>query len=204
MTNRIFKPTMSLFAAFAFVLAALISAPSLYAQGTPDPSGDSAETPHPAHIHSGTCAELGDVVHPLNDVIGLDAAMSAESTPGDAVSSPMVGTVGTPAAGDAAEDGEVIAESTTILEVSLDDITSGEHAVNVHESTDNIQNYIACGDVSGERTDGTLLIDLQELNDSGYTGRAALTGNDDDTTTVTVTLIKSDDMTGTPVASPSS
>lgn len=33
-------------------------------------TGAPAETPQPAHIHSGTCAEIGDVVHPLTNVEG--------------------------------------------------------------------------------------------------------------------------------------
>jgi CHRD domain len=33
-------------------------------------TGAPADTPQPAHIHSGTCAEIGDVVHPLTNVEG--------------------------------------------------------------------------------------------------------------------------------------
>src|SRR6478609_4509784 len=37
--------------------------------GSAAPSiGDISTVPHPAHIHTGTCANLGDVVAPLNDV----------------------------------------------------------------------------------------------------------------------------------------
>lgn len=42
--------------------------------------------PQPAHIHSGTCAELGDVVHPLTNVEGgsseTDVAASLEDLQG--------------------------------------------------------------------------------------------------------------------------
>ena len=38
------------------------------------------EAPHPAHIHSGTCAQLGDVVAPLTDVApGVDVVIAARS-----------------------------------------------------------------------------------------------------------------------------
>lgn len=33
-------------------------------------TGAPADTPQPAHIHSGSCAEIGDVVHPLANVEG--------------------------------------------------------------------------------------------------------------------------------------
>jgi hypothetical protein len=87
--------------------------------------------------------------------------------------------------------------------VALEDILGAEHAVNVHESAENIQNYIACGDITGEPENGHLSVELQELNDSGYMGHAVFTSNDDGTTTVTVTLMQGDsDMTGTPEATP--
>lgn len=67
-------------------------------------------TPQPAHIHSGSCAELGDVVHALADV-----------------------TDGT---------------SETSVPASVADL-QGDFAINVHESADAIQNYVACGDIGG-------------------------------------------------------
>jgi len=153
------------------------------------PAG-ATETPHPAHIHSGTCEELGDVVFPLNDVAPV-------STPGTMSASPEAGTDGTPVASAA---GEVVAESMTEVEASLDDILAAEHNVNVHESAENIQNYIACGNLTGPATDGELQIKLQELNDSGYTGEAHLVDNGDGTTTVTVTLMTTSDTASTPEA----
>lgn len=123
---------------------------------------------HPAHIHSGTCDTLGDVVFPLDDVTDVDAA----ATPAPA------------AAGASAS-----AQSTTTVEVALDDVLAAEHAINVHESAENIGNYIACGDVTGEPTDGMLEIELLELNGSGVTGTAVLMDNGDGTTEVTILLM---------------
>jgi len=154
-------------------------------EATPVGGGEAA---HPAHIHAGTCEELGDVVFPLNDVAALDA--SAEATP---AASPAA----SPAAAGA---GDVVAESTTEVEASLDDILAADHAINVHESAKNIQNYIACGDLTGPATDGELRVELQELNDSGYTGEAHLVDNGDGTTTVTVTLMTTGGAAGTPAA----
>lgn len=177
-------------AAFMLMAGYFVSTGSISAQGTDaTPAGEmGATTPHPAHIHSGTCAELGDVVFPLNDVtaIGMTGSPEAvmESTPVDSSS---------------AGEAEAVAESATTVEASLADIISGEHAINVHESAENIQNYIACGDITGVETGG-LQIELVELNDSGYQGIANLTDNGDNTTTVAIVLMRSD--SGTPVATP--
>jgi plastocyanin len=63
----------------------------------------------------------------------------------------------------------------------LGDILSAPHAINVHESAEAIQNYIACGDIGGRVIDGDLVIGLSELNDSGHHGVAVLEGDDDGT-----------------------
>jgi len=41
--------------------------------GAPLVRGQEADAPHPAHIHSGTCDNLGDIVAPLSDVTELTA-----------------------------------------------------------------------------------------------------------------------------------
>src|SRR5262249_12589684 len=43
------------------------ASPGASPNGSP-PAGDVSKVPHPAHIHTGTCANLGDIVAPLNDV----------------------------------------------------------------------------------------------------------------------------------------
>jgi len=136
---------------------------------------------HPAHIHSGTCDTLGDVVFPLNDVAVAD-------------------TAATPAATPAAVESVIATESATTVEVALDDVLAAEHAINVHLSADEIGTYIACGDITGEPTDGMLTIELLELNGSGYMGEAMLMDNGDGTTDVTIMLLDSGAM-ATPAAS---
>lgn len=141
------------------------------------PSADSHSS-HPAHIHTGTCAELGDVVFPLTDV-SPDHMMSEDATPHD---------MGTPSAGEDMMMGITTETSITDIDASLDDILAGEHALNIHESMENIGTYIACGDLTGAPDDGELTVKVEELNDSGYAGEALLVDNGDGTTTVTVTL----------------
>lgn len=136
------------------------------------PEGTQSEA-HPAHIHSGTCAELGDVVHPLEDVTGGHL----EGTP-----------AATPEAADEGLPGDVIAHSRTSVEANLDDLLSEEHAVNVHESADNIDVFIACANIEGEPEDGELYLELQQQNDSGVAGQVILSETGDGTIEVTITL----------------
>ena len=133
---------------------------------------DEAEV-HPAHIHNGSCADLGDVVYPLTDITLIGGA--AERT-GAASAIPVDG-------------------STTVVDTPLQDLIDGDFAINVHKSADEINIYIACGDIGGAVTtdegeqDPELIIGLGELNDSGYTGIAWL-GADGDQTRVAVYLVE--------------
>jgi Cu/Zn superoxide dismutase len=72
-------------------------------------SGAPADTPQPAHIHSGACPEVGDVVYPLTNVEG--------------------------------------GASETTVAAPLADLQAAAYAINVHESEEAIQNYVACGDL---------------------------------------------------------
>jgi plastocyanin len=117
-----------------------------------------ADAPHPAHIHSGTCDNLGDIVAPLGDVTELTAGESF-----------------------GAQTAILVKESETDVPLPLGDILAAPHAINVHESAEAIQNYIACGDIGGRVIDGDLVIGLRELNGSGHHGVAILAGADDGT-----------------------
>jgi hypothetical protein len=163
---------------------------------------------HPAHIHSGSCPEVGDVVFPLEDVTATNM-MATPMSGMDGQASPMAGMDGQAspmAGGDVAMSDDmsrVMARSTTVVAAPLADILGAEHAINVHESAERIEVYIACGDITGEPKDGTLEIALEERNDSGIEGEAHLTDNGDDTTTVEVVLMQaSDDGMGEASATP--
>jgi plastocyanin len=128
---------------------------------------------HPAHIHSGTCAELGDVVVPLTDIahIGGNAERSG------------------------ATSAIPVKSSITVVDMPLQEIIDGGHAINVHLSAEEIGMYIACGDIGGAVTtdegeeENELVIGLGELNDSGHTGIAWL-GAEGDQTRVAVHLVE--------------
>ncbi|MEX0672540.1 MAG: hypothetical protein WDZ82_00880 [Candidatus Paceibacterota bacterium] len=75
-----------------------------------DLDGAPEDIAQPAHIHSGTCADIGEVVYPLEF--------------------PMNG------------------ESETTISVSLDDLRNElPLAINVHQSPEEIEVYVACGDI---------------------------------------------------------
>jgi plastocyanin len=116
---------------------------------------DAGEAPHPIHIHSGTCDNLGDVVFPLTDV--------QLNTAGETFGSPAI----------------PVEESETEVAVTLSDLLGSPHAINIHESADAIQNYIACGNIGGRVVDGDLEVGLREINGSGHYGVAKLDGDDD-------------------------
>jgi hypothetical protein len=124
------------------------------------------EAPHPAHIHTGLCPTPGDVVAPLTDV------------------APATGGAMGPATGVPVE------VSVSTVEMALHDILSGEHSINVHQSADAIDVYIACGDVGGLDISPTdIAIGLAEQNGSHHVGAALLHDNGDGTTAVTVLLV---------------
>jgi plastocyanin len=165
-TARRLMPLAAIVAAFVVITGLVVG---YGARGTSAHEGEA----HPAHIHSGSCATLGDVVYPLSDVGGA-----------------MMDANGTPIAGTAmgAADAIPVDVSVTTVQADLNTLLGSEYAINVHESAENIGNYIACGDLGGEVMGSDLAIGLAELNDSGYSGVAWLHDNGDGTTNVSVFL----------------
>lgn len=195
MSKRFLASAFLVGAAFVVMLGVLVGVPGSATTFASQPTaGAWPAGPFPAHIHSGTCEELGDVVFPLLELqpFGNQASpMPSPSAPlGSTPVSPVVPAtpVGTPETAN-----EVLAQSSTEVAASLDDILAAEHAINVHESAENIQNYVACGDLTGTPTDGQLHIELQQLNESLLVGDADLVDNGDGTTTVTVRVMVSED-----------
>jgi hypothetical protein len=153
-------------AVIAAVVGLALAAPVGFAQTPEAGMGDAL---HPAHIHVGTCADIGDVVAPLTDVAAIEGEAMGPS------------------------DGLAVLGSHTVVPLPLEAIIEGGHAINVHLSAEEIGTYIACGDIGGvvaTDDDGErgLVIGLGELNDSGYVGIAWL-GERGEETEVSVNLI---------------
>jgi hypothetical protein len=158
-----------------------------------------ASDSHPAHIHSGSCDQLGDVVYPLTNVSasGMMSGMQAmAATPSSGMPAAMAtpgGLTMSPARG--ATTALAVETSQTLVAASLDDLLAQPYAINVHESQDTIQNYIACGDLGGAMMTGpamaqggVLAIGLRELNTSGESGIAVLRATDTNQTMVWIYL----------------
>ena len=138
-------------AALAGMLA--LSGPAAWAQDATPGAAEEVMPARPAHIHTGTCHEVGEVVAPLTDLTGAAG--------GDRV-------------GQARR--AIAAESSfTSVPLTLDAILGADHIVNVHLSAEDIDMYIACGEVGGMLSpEGAVIIGLREMNNSGFTGIAYL------------------------------
>ena len=161
----------------ALAALALLAPAGLAQEATPLGGTAAGDGPHPAHIHSGTCDELGDVVFPLADV----ASLTGEEM-GAAGAHP------------------VKVSEVNNVDVPLQEILDGGHAINVHLSAEEIGEYIACGNIGGtvhERENGEgmeITIALAELNGSGHVGIAWLGDDGEGGTNVTVSLIEPGEM----------
>ena len=116
----------ALLAGSALALLSLVSSavPVATAQDA-TPVAEEAATARPVHIHSGSCAELGDVVAPLTDL----AAPAGE--------------------GAGLADSAIQAESSvTNVPLTLEAILGANYAINAHQSAEEIDVYVACGDIA--------------------------------------------------------
>ncbi len=170
---KAFRSVSALVAMFLTLLG-LAATPMVMSAQNATPS---AEVAHPAHIHTGSCTELGDVVYPLNDV----ALAPGGGTP--TASPTMMETM------------HDVISSITVVDASLDDLIAGGYAINVHASADDMGTYIACGDIAGtvrmhmrSEAPAGLVIPMRQLNESGYAGMAWLTPTADGKTEVSVFL----------------
>ena len=178
-------------AAIASVVLLAILAVEGGVTGAQEVSGSpTATVAHPVHIHTASCAVLGDIAYPLNDLVP-----------------PAMGETPPAGMGAVPPDAEIDSMSTTTIQLphkphdDFDHFIAGGHALNVHLSAEEIGTYIACGDIAGQVTGHQLQLELQELDGSGYQGQATLTDNGDGTMTVTVVLTHTGGV-GTPPASP--
>jgi hypothetical protein len=132
----------------------------------------------PAHIHAGSCPDVGEVVAPLFDLSVAAGTMNEADTSMDGMAR-----------------GIPVEYSFTTVELPLDAIMADDHAINIHESAENIGNYIACGDLAGTLDEnGSLAVGLRELNGSGYAGIALLSPNANDAGSTDVWVFLSRDL----------
>jgi uncharacterized cupredoxin-like copper-binding protein len=124
-----------------------------------------ASPPRPSHIHSGDCDELGPVIQPLTSLTVPAGAVSGNS------------------------DAVVAEAAFSNIPQSLDELLAEDHALKVHLSKDQIQTYLACGDIGGAAdADGALIVGMKELDDSGYAGIAYLVPAANGSTSISVMI----------------
>jgi hypothetical protein len=124
-----------------------------------------ASPPRPSHIHTGDCDELGPVIQPLTSLTVPVGAVSGNS------------------------DAVVAEAAFTNIPQSLDQLLAEDHALKVHLSKDQIQTYLACGDIGGAAdADGALIVGMKELDDSGYAGIAYLVPAANGSTNISVMI----------------
>ena len=154
---------------FAIALIAMMGFGTLGATALAQDATQIAETvvTHPAHVHVGTCAELDpNPAYPLDNV-GPRLNDDDEMPSSDDIKGSLTANA--------------VEYSQTEIDVNLDDLLKESHALNIHESDQNIGNYIACGDIGGPVLDDKLYIGLSQQNDSGYYGIATFEKKDDKT-----------------------
>jgi len=111
---------------------------------------------HPARIHEGSCEELGPVAFRLN---GVGGSVDLDNAP-----------VATPTAVNADSSYQVLT-SETVIDGSIDELLSGQHALMIYES-DEAMDAIACGNIGGARTGEMLATGLAEAGVPGHIGFA--------------------------------
>ena len=164
-----------------WMIALLLVSLALLPGTTVTRAQDEGDEPHPAHIHDGRCDTLGGIAVPLNAVaygaltagsMAMGGTPAAEASP----STPMAlgATVGSSSA-------VPLKTSVTMVDRPLEQLADGQHAINVHQSAEEIDVYIACGDIGGQMLGTRLVMGLRELNDSEQVGIAVLEAMGDQT-----------------------
>ncbi len=210
MHHRRSLPIVGGLAILALILSGFLASGAIAQSPEATVNAQGGAAGHPAHIHSGTCDQLGDVVYALNNLVAPVAAGTATAESQNTV------VEATPASGmTSTSGGQVVAESITVITTTLDALLSQPLVINVHESPENFGNYIACGEITAaSETAATpatgnkqLEVALHEQNRSGYAGHATLVEMGDGTVQVTVQLIQAVGggmEMGSPMASPTS
>lgn len=181
---------------FAFKIQAIrlvaMTALAIILLTTPVLASDHNATPSPgigddlgAFIREGSCDQPGKVI---DDVGELD--------PDDEVWTVI---------GNHDQRPDVVFGEDEGIDQKIDDLLESGYIVTIHTSDDENASMIACGKIEGTTdTDGTLTIDLQEIDNSGFIGRVHFgpLQHQDESTEVTTGVWQT--TAASPIASPAS
>ena len=125
---------------------------------------------HPAHIHVGTCDDLDpNPAQPLNNI---EPKLNEDDDPNDDDN---------PNEPQGVLTAQRVLYSETDVEMSLDDMLATPYSINAHLSDEEVQTYIACGEIGGVVVAAQLAIALRRVNDSGFNGIATREKDGDNT-----------------------
>lgn len=124
------------------------------------------------YIYEGTVDDFGE--EPVDEVGALELLSEDDDDPDDETEEIWQ------AIGDDGERPEPFYGDDTDADLTLDEVTGEPHVLAVHAGEEADEPVIAAGSIEGDVEDGTLVIDLQPVDDSGYEGRAFFGPNDDD------------------------
>lgn len=149
-----------------------------FAFATPVFADDDDDNELGAYIYEGTVDSFGD--RPVEDIGDLDSLHDDDDDIDDVWN--VVGggdPVPNPLWGDDDED----------VDFTIEQLTASPHVLVIHASESTSSPVVAVGAIEGEvGSDGSLMIELEEVDNSGFEGRAHfhLDDDDDDDTEVTI------------------
>ena len=151
----------SSFAAFALFGVAL---GAVAQDNTPTPAPAATSTGMTAAIHQGSCQD------PVpQEIVGLGSFGQPTNSDGQIVETQGIQT-GPP----------LLQAAASGLDFNMtDSLGSGEaFVILVHQSAEQYNTYLACGELSGPIVDNNLAVGLRPINNAGYAGVATLSASD--------------------------
>ena len=140
---------------------------------------DESAPSHPSFIESGDCSNLdANPMATLNNVELIGTATEDDDS-SEEEDRQVEGTL---------TAAPVLTSNSEDLDLSFDDMLAESHSVTVHLSDDDLQTYVACGEIGGLVVDDQMVIALHEVDGSGYNGIAMLAKDGDGNVDVTIYL----------------
>ena len=128
-----------------------------------------------AYIYEGTVDDYGD--NPVEDLEGLESVRDDDDNDDDDNDRDVWEVIGN----DDSEPDPLYVEDDEEIGMTIDELTSEPHVLAIHADDDPDSEVIAIGAIEGDRDDdGGLMVDLEEVDDSGFEGRAYFQPDDDD------------------------
>ena len=143
-----------LIAGLALASSLALGTTALAQEATPGATPGGPSEGFPVAVHEGTCDN--PTAEPLFDLGNAVAPGTGEDEPE---------TVGQ-------QTGAIVLQTDGTIDATLDDLGNAPHVVAVHQSPEEYDTIIACGEIAGIKTDGRLVVALAPVGDSTTVGVA--------------------------------